>query len=103
MPSFLYLPVTHVRRLRCHLRTGHLFVIPYRERTGTTPQEGETLGLFTSMYYGSQKILYPRQPPNGICRLAKTLCELTEDNQALIALTKNHLEEISNELTALIQ
>ncbi len=41
--------------------------------------------------------------PNGVCMLAKTLCELTEDNQELIEITKNHLEEISNEFTALIQ
>ena len=26
--------------------------------------------------------------PNGICMLAKTLCELTDDNQELIEITK---------------
>lgn len=41
--------------------------------------------------------------PNGMCMLSKTLGELTEENQALINVTKNHLGEIANEMVVLIE
>ncbi|WP_448249718.1 TetR/AcrR family transcriptional regulator [Thalassotalea agariperforans] len=41
--------------------------------------------------------------PNGMCMLAKTLGELTEDNQDLIDITKTHLAEISTEFVNLIE
>ncbi|OBT13931.1 TetR family transcriptional regulator [Vibrio sp. UCD-FRSSP16_10] len=41
--------------------------------------------------------------PNGMCMLAKTIGELTEENQELLETTKNHLNEISNEFSKLIQ
>ena len=41
--------------------------------------------------------------PNGMCMLSKTLGELTEENQELIDVTKNHLGEIADEMVALIE
>ncbi|WP_163133632.1 TetR/AcrR family transcriptional regulator [Agarivorans sp. Alg241-V36] len=41
--------------------------------------------------------------PNGICMLSKTLGELTEENQELIDVTKNHLGEIADKMVALIE
>jgi AcrR family transcriptional regulator len=41
--------------------------------------------------------------PNGMCMLSKTLGELTEQNQELIDVTKNHLGEITNEMVLLIE
>ena len=41
--------------------------------------------------------------PNGMCMLAKTLGELTEDNQDLIDITKTHLGEISMAFVNLIE
>ncbi|ORT50157.1 TetR family transcriptional regulator [Vibrio sp. qd031] len=41
--------------------------------------------------------------PNGVCMLAKTMGELTEENQELLEVTKSHLEEISNEFVLLIE
>lgn len=40
--------------------------------------------------------------PNGVCMLAKTIGELTHENQELIDVTKSHLAEISDEFVALI-
>lgn len=41
--------------------------------------------------------------PNGMCMLSKTLGELTEENQELLDITKNHLGEITNEMVLLIE
>ncbi len=41
--------------------------------------------------------------PNGMCMLAKTIGELTEDNQGLIDTTKVHLGEIVNAFILLIK
>ena len=41
--------------------------------------------------------------PNGMCMLSKTLGELTEENQELIDVTKNHLGEIADEMVVLIE
>lgn len=41
--------------------------------------------------------------PNGMCMLAKTIGELTDDNQVLIDITKAHLGEIAAELAKLIE
>jgi AcrR family transcriptional regulator len=41
--------------------------------------------------------------PNGMCMLAKTIGELTEDNQDLIDTTKVHLGEIVNAFILLIK
>jgi AcrR family transcriptional regulator len=41
--------------------------------------------------------------PNGVCMLAKTMGELTPENQDLIDTTKQHLAEISKEFVALIK
>lgn len=41
--------------------------------------------------------------PNGICMLAKTISELTEDNQELINITKDHLAEINNKFAEVIE
>ncbi|WP_394130811.1 TetR/AcrR family transcriptional regulator [Shewanella maritima] len=41
--------------------------------------------------------------PNGMCMLAKTMGELTDENQELIDITKAHLGEIAAEFEALIQ
>ncbi len=41
--------------------------------------------------------------PNGVCMLAKTMCELTDENQDLIDVTKAHLNEISHEFVVLIR
>ena len=41
--------------------------------------------------------------PNGMCMLAKTISELTEQDQDLIDTTKGHLAEIANEFVKLIK
>lgn len=41
--------------------------------------------------------------PNGMCMLAKTLGELTEDNQELLDTTKSLLGEIVDEMVSLIE
>ncbi|KMT64064.1 TetR/AcrR family transcriptional regulator [Catenovulum maritimum] len=41
--------------------------------------------------------------PSGMCMLAKTIGELTEENQDLIDTTKSHLAEISAEFVKLIE
>ncbi|QBY05668.1 TetR/AcrR family transcriptional regulator [Thalassotalea sp. HSM 43] len=41
--------------------------------------------------------------PNGVCMLSKTISELTEENQDLIDITKQHLAEIANEFIVLIK
>ena len=41
--------------------------------------------------------------PNGMCMLAKTIGELTEDNQNLIDTTKACLGEIANQFVSLIE
>lgn len=41
--------------------------------------------------------------PNGMCMLAKTIGELTEDNQNLIDTTKAYLGEIANQFVNLIE
>ncbi len=41
--------------------------------------------------------------PNGMCMLAKTIGELTEDNQELIDATKEHMGEITREFITLIK
>jgi len=41
--------------------------------------------------------------PNGMCMLAKTMGELTEENQELIDITKGHLNEIALGLASLIK
>ncbi|ANB24214.1 TetR family transcriptional regulator [Alteromonas stellipolaris] len=41
--------------------------------------------------------------PNGVCMLAKTMGELTSENQDLIEVTKAHLAEISHEFVVLIK
>lgn len=41
--------------------------------------------------------------PNGMCMLAKTIGELTDDNQELIDITKQHLGEIATEFVKLIE
>ncbi|MBU2892650.1 TetR/AcrR family transcriptional regulator [Colwellia sp. D2M02] len=41
--------------------------------------------------------------PNGVCMLAKTINELTNENQALIDITKAHLGEIATEFVKLIE
>jgi len=40
--------------------------------------------------------------PNGMCMLAKTIGELTEENQEIIDTTRNHLGEIVNAFIKLI-
>lgn len=40
--------------------------------------------------------------PSGMCMLTKTISELTEDNQALIDIAKEHLSEIAREFAQLI-
>ncbi len=51
----------------------------------------------------SQVIDTQTDAPNGICMLSKTLCELTDENQELIDVTKNHLGEIASEMVILIE
>lgn len=41
--------------------------------------------------------------PNGMCMLAKTMSELTEENQELIDVTKGHLTEIGQAFIHLIE
>lgn len=41
--------------------------------------------------------------PNCMCMLAKTISELTEENQDLIDITKAYLDEIANEFVLLIR
>lgn len=41
--------------------------------------------------------------PNGMCMLTKTIGELTEDNQELIDVTKEHMSEIAIEFVKLIE
>lgn len=41
--------------------------------------------------------------PNGMCMLAKTIGELSEDNQDLIDITKEHLGEITNKFAEIIE
>jgi AcrR family transcriptional regulator len=41
--------------------------------------------------------------PNGMCMLAKTISELTEDNQELIDTTKAHMGEIAQAFIQLIE
>ena len=41
--------------------------------------------------------------PNGMCMLAKTIGELTEDNQNLIDTTKAYLGEIANQFVNIIE
>ena len=41
--------------------------------------------------------------PNGVCMLTKTIAELTSENQALIDVTKDHLNEIFLEFVVLIK
>lgn len=41
--------------------------------------------------------------PNGMCMLAKTISELTEEDKELIDTTKGHLGEIANEFVKLVK
>jgi AcrR family transcriptional regulator len=41
--------------------------------------------------------------PNGVCMLAKTLSELTEEHQELIDITRAHLAEIADEFIKVIE
>lgn len=41
--------------------------------------------------------------PNGMCMLSKTIAELTEENQELIEVTKEHLAEIAKAFINLIK
>ncbi|GAB1623805.1 TetR/AcrR family transcriptional regulator [Agarivorans albus] len=51
----------------------------------------------------SQVIDTQTDAPNGVCMLAKTMNELTEENQELIDATKAHLGEISQQFVVLIK
>ncbi|WP_232525260.1 TetR/AcrR family transcriptional regulator [Motilimonas pumila] len=51
----------------------------------------------------SQVIDTQTDAPNGVCMLAKTMSELTEENQELIDVTKAHLGEISQQFEELIK
>ena len=51
----------------------------------------------------SQVIDTQTDAPNGVCMLAKTMSELTEENQELIDVTKAHLGEISQQFEVLIK
>ncbi|MCI2283589.1 TetR/AcrR family transcriptional regulator [Colwellia sp. MSW7] len=44
-----------------------------------------------------------KDSPNGMCMLAKTIGELTEDNQTLIDTTKTYMNEIASEFIKLIE
>ncbi|QBF81599.1 TetR/AcrR family transcriptional regulator [Shewanella maritima] len=50
----------------------------------------------------SQVVDTQNSAPNGMCMLAKTLGELTEDNQDLVDTTKSHLGEIAEAFASLI-
>lgn len=41
--------------------------------------------------------------PNAICMLSKTIAELTDENQELVDVTKEHLSQISDEFAKLIR
>ncbi len=59
----------------------------------------ETLKAFVK----AQVIDTQTDAPNGVCMLAKTLGELTPENQELVDATKAHLAEISREFVTLIE
>lgn len=58
----------------------------------------ETLKAFVK----SQVIHSQTDAPNGLCMLTKTIGELTDENQELIDITKDHISEIATEFVKLI-
>lgn len=54
-------------------------------------------------FVNAQVVDTQSRAPNGMCMLAKTLGELTEDNQELIDTTKSLLGEIVDEMITLIE
>lgn len=51
----------------------------------------------------NQVINTQHDAPNGMCMLAKTIGELTSDNQELIDITKGHLGEVGTAFVTLIE
>lgn len=56
-----------------------------------------------TVFVKAQVLETQNDAPNGMCMLAKTIGELTNDNQALIDITKAHLGAISAEFVKLIE